>query len=118
MGRIIVQPPGNTVEQIVLFTYASGTLVLQQVSAGDIIDSAWIRVDTVFNDPAASAQLGTTVTPGLVFAAVDTALGDVAQYANLATTEFVATDYLVLAITPGTATRGAGALIYRYRRGS
>jgi hypothetical protein len=114
MGRIVLQNQSNVVEQRVPFTFISGSLVLQQVFPGDIIDSAWVLIDTPFDDPAASILLGTTLAPGLIFGLGDVTSSVVDQYANQAVTEFALTEFLVLTISPGASTQGSGRVIYRF----
>jgi len=116
MGRILVQDPAAVVEQKVPFTFESGTLLLQQVFSGNIIDSAWIRIDTPFDDPGAFLVMGISANPGLIFGPDDTDPSVVDQYTNQAVTEFSSMDYLSLIISPASSTQGAGLLVYRFRR--
>ena len=116
MGRILVQDPAAVIEQRVPFTFESGTILLQQVFTGNLIDTAWVRIDTPFDDPSATIRMGISANPGLLFGPDDTDPSVVDQYTNQAVTEFSSMDYLSLIISPASSTQGAGLLVYRFRR--
>lgn len=99
------------------FTFSSGTLLLQQVLAGQVVERCSILITTVFDDPAATVALGTTASPNLLFGPSDvtlTILGN--TYDQAALFKFPINDFLQLIITPGTSTQGAGLLLYKVRK--
>jgi hypothetical protein len=98
------------------FTFASGTLVLQQVGIESIIDAAWIRIDVPFDDPAAAIAFGTSTDPTAVLGPSDVTLTKIGQYINQAIVEFYVADILSLVIFAGASTQGSGLLVYRYNR--
>jgi hypothetical protein len=116
MAKILVASPLIVVEQVVPFTYESGTLVLQQVFAGDLIDTAWVVIKVAFDDPSSTIFMGTTFDPYLVFGIGDVTASIENQYTNQSITQFLATDFLQLIVNPAASTVGSGLLVYRYRR--
>jgi hypothetical protein len=105
---------GGLVEQVVPFTYQSGTMLLQAVVAGSVVGEAWIRIDTPFDDPTASIKLGITASPGQIFAPGDVDVSFAGQYQNPELWEYAGPDFLELIVAPGASTQGSGALLYRY----
>jgi hypothetical protein len=116
MGRILVQNPSDVVEQKVAFTFTSATVLLQQVFGGDLVDTAWIRIDVPFDDPTATVVLGVTADTGLIFELGNVDVSVAGQTTNQAVTEFAVMDFLQLVVSPAASTQGAGLLVYRYRR--
>lgn len=103
--------------QVVQFTYATASpLVLQRVTAWQLLDRAVLVLTTRFDDPLpAGILLGTTATPGLVLGSGDVDASVEDQYENAALFEFAIDDFLQLTITPGASTQGAGFLFYRIK---
>lgn len=98
------------------FTYLSGTLLLQALLAGDLIDRAAVLITTPFDGVGGSVHLGTTVSPNLIFAPGDVTVGVANTYDNSALEAFSIPGFLQLVVVPGTATQGAGVLFYTLRR--
>ena len=108
---------GNSDDVLVVpFTYATGSpLVLQAVTAGQIIDRAVLILTTAFDDPAATLQVGTTGTPSLILAPGEVDVSKNDQYGTDVITTIALNDILILTITPGVSTHGAGKLFYRIK---
>lgn len=90
-------------------------IVLQAIMAGQLLDRAALLIEVMFDDPAATAELGTTTDPGEVFNTSDVDLGVLGQYENRILTRFLFNDFLVFSIAPGTSTRGSGILLYKLK---
>jgi len=95
------------------FTYAtSSPEVVQAVVPGQLITRAVVVIETAFDDPAASVTVGTTANPDLIFGPGDISTNTTDQYQEQDITPFNANDFLIITITPGTSTQGAGILYY------
>jgi hypothetical protein len=114
-GAFVPKPvpvsPGGGNAIVAPFTFASGTIVLQAVTAGQSVTRAEVLVETPFSDGAATLEMGTTTDAGLVFAPGEVLLGG-EQTVSLVIAAFSAADFLLLTIEPGTSTVGAGTLYY------
>lgn len=97
------------------FTFSGGTMLLQALVPGNLLDRAAILIETPFDDPAASVTLGTSTLPGLVFAPGDVDVTFPATYDDSALFPFNIPDLLVLSIHPGSSTQGSGILLYKLR---
>lgn len=101
---------------VVAFTYVTASpMVLQSVLAGQIVNRAVIVITTPFDDPAATVKVGTTSTPALILGPGDTTASIADQYGNDALTDFASNDIMILTISPGASTQGAGFLFYRIK---
>lgn len=95
------------------FLFTTGSpLVLQAVTAGQVITRAVVTVETAFNDPSASMTLGTTTDPSEIFGASDIDTNVENQYETDLLTTFTIPDFLILTVSPGSSTQGAGTLFY------
>lgn len=109
---------GGGVPQIVVVPFDFSTaspLVVQAITTGQLVKSATIRIDTVFDDATATLALGTTSSPSLFLATnenVPTQLGDYESIPNYSVT---ANENIELTITPGASTQGAGVVIIDLR---
>jgi hypothetical protein len=97
------------------FTFTGGTMLLQALVPGNLLDRAAVLIETPFDDPAASVTLGTSTAPGLVFAPGDIDVTFPATYDDSALFPFNIPDLLVLSIHPGSSTQGSGILLYKLR---
>ena len=107
--------PGTLVGNRALFTFQSGRMPLRQVFVGEAIENARIVIQTPFDDPRATLEVGTTETPGLLFGVPDVSLQTPGQYISQAEFEFGSGDYLMLIVNPGLSTQGSGVVLYDYR---
>ena len=98
------------------FTYTSGSLLLQAVAPGDLLDRAAILITTPFDGPLAAMHMGTTTSPNLIFAPGEVTPSVAGTYDNSALEEFSVADFLQLVINSGGSTQGAGLLFYTFRR--
>jgi len=88
-------------------------MVLQAITAGQLLDRAALLVEVPFDDPAATVSMGTTTDPGSVFNDSDVDLGLSGQYENRILTLFPVNDFLIFSVSPGSSTRGSGILLYK-----
>jgi hypothetical protein len=100
------------------FTFATGSpMTLLLLMVADVIDVCAIIVETPFNDPAASVQLGTVAAPGNVFGPGETSLAEAgAQYNTQAKVKVTLAEVLRLTINPGVSTQGSGTVLFSVRR--
>jgi hypothetical protein len=115
MGRILVADVEDVQKVSFAFNTAS-PLVLGLVFVGQVLDRASLLITTAFNDAAATVQLGTSGTPGLIFGVADARPPFVGQYEHVALVQFAVNDVLQLLITPGASTLGAGILLFKIKR--
>jgi hypothetical protein len=98
---------------IVPFTFATPSpMILQAVTSANLINRAAIVVKTPFDDPDAFLELGTTTTPDLILGPGDVDPEDDSQYGTGAIIATPSSDLLILTISPGASTQGAGVLYY------
>jgi hypothetical protein len=98
------------------FTYRSpATQVLQSVTAGQIIDTAVIMITTSFDDPDAYIYLGTATNPQLVFGSGESVISIPTQNINNEIFVVATNSQLILTISAGASTQGAGILFYRIK---
>jgi hypothetical protein len=115
VGKLITtgSSGGSGTLTVVAFSYATPSpMVLQAVTAGQIISRALIQVQTAFDGAGATLTLGTTATPDLILKAIDVFPGVVDQYAFNGLTEIPSDDFLILTITPAGSTMGTGQLLF------
>jgi hypothetical protein len=109
-GEIVAKVP---------FTFATPSpLVLQAVLPGNVLDRVSVLIQTPFNDPTATIQVGTTTDPDLVFVPGAIVLfGPLSglTYEDLSLYEFTMSDLLILTISSGASTMGAGLLLYKMK---
>ena len=109
---------GETVASVT-FTFATiSPLVLQSVAAGNVLNRLSILIQTPFNDPAATLEVGTSADPSLVFNTSEIKLyGPLSglTYDNSQLFEFTLADLLLLTLSPGASTMGAGLLLYKLK---
>ena len=103
------------VEVSVPFSFAGGSINLQTVVPGNIISAAWIEIDTVFDDPAATIWFGPQASPQQILGTADVDPFVPGQYSNPGFTYFTATDTLQLTVNQGASTQGAGRLVYNIK---
>lgn len=115
MGRILVADIEDV--QKVSFAFNTGSpLSLGLVYAGQILDRASLLITTAFDDLAATIQLGTSGTPGLIFGPTGAKPSVAGQYEHVALIPFAVNDVLQLLISPGASTQGAGFLLFKIKR--
>lgn len=90
-------------------------MLLRQVTAGQLIETAQVVIQEAFNDPSATVRFGTTASPGAIIGPTDTRPSVLGQYENDEVFNVVVPDNLILTITPGTSTQGSGLLLYRVK---
>ena len=115
MARIVVANPNTLMEQKVYFTFTTGTLVLQAVTANSVITGAWLSINTAFNGVAPGIQFGITAAPGMILNNGEVNLALVDKYGLPELVEFTQADILLLTIVSSGSTQGAGTLVYQYR---
>jgi len=103
-----------TEEEIILpFSFAPPLVtVIAPLLATDIVVSSSVQVLTPFDDPAATASLGTIANPVLLLAPINIDLTTIAQYQNGEMTTSPP-DQLQLVIVPGASTTGNGRVLVR-----
>lgn len=109
---------GEIAPSRVPFTFSSASpLTITTVQANDVIEEVVLVIETPFDDPAATVQIGTFANPSLVFAAVET---DVTlaggQFSNPLNEVAPVADSLILTLSPAASTAGSGYILFRLRR--
>jgi hypothetical protein len=108
-------PDGETV-QAVAFTYdSSSPVVFQTIKPGQIMNRAVLLIEEGFDDPSAVIEFGTTAEPGLFLADDESTISSPGQTENDTLYPIVATDFLILTISPGASTMGSGILLYKLK---
>jgi hypothetical protein len=98
------------------FSYLTASpLVLNALTAGQIIYRVTVIINVAFNDAAATMQLGTSTTPNLVFSSGDVNLIVIDQYDNEMFITIPSDDLFILTISPGTSTQGSGIIYYEIK---
>lgn len=90
--------------------------VITTVLPGEIIDSAEIKILTVFDDPSATLQLGTPTSPNLVFAVNELDPTILAQFGTEDNIPISISQTLQLLIVPGISTQGLGEYLVRIKK--
>lgn len=117
-----VVPPATTPEIVERFdfTYATPSpTTLFAMLPGDTLESVKVLNTTPFSDPASTISIGTTATPGLVFApgqAVVTAPGAGETFDDESLHLITTPTNLVLTIAPGASVAGAGTILFKIKR--
>lgn len=97
------------------FNDASPATVIPLV-AGAIVEWVKLVISTTFDDPGATLQVGTTAQPGVVLSAVQNDPGDDSVFSTDVPLRVTAPTNLILTISPGTSTQGAGYVLARIRQ--
>lgn len=98
------------------FNYTTASpMILQAVTAGQLIDGAGIIVLEAFDDFAASVNFGTAGAPSLILPLDTGRVSRVAQFHNAEVFPIDAPEQLVLTVNPATSAAGSGVLFYRLR---
>jgi hypothetical protein len=106
--------PGTEIASAISFSFVTPSpLVLGVAPASSKFNVAVLLVETPFNDPSATIQFGTSGTPGLLLSAGDSKPNVVGQYESDALVVIPVGDLLILTLTPGASTQGAGILLYK-----
>lgn len=100
----------DTIQVPFLFNTAS-PLLIRTMSAGETIVSAEIQITVPSDDLAATLELGTPGTPGLILDSTKPNFSAVGVYGTNVNFPFSGADTIQLTITPGTSTQGAGFVI-------
>jgi hypothetical protein len=87
-------------------------MVLQTLAAGQEVIRVSLAISTPFNDDAATVQVGVSGDPGALLGPGDTNIVMVGQYTTDAITVFSSSEILLLTISPGSSTQGAGLLLF------
>jgi hypothetical protein len=106
-------PGDETVGRVDFAFNTPSPVVLQAITAGQLLDRAAVLITTTFDDPAAYVEVGTSGDPDGVFEEGDIDLGVLGQYENRILLLFPSSDLLLLTIHPGASTQGAGILLYK-----
>lgn len=106
-------PGDETVGKIEFSFNTPSPVVLQAITAGQLLDRAAVLITTTFDDPAAYLEVGTSTTPNEIFGYGNIDLGLLGQYENRILLLFPMSDLLLLTINPGSSTKGAGILLYK-----
>jgi hypothetical protein len=111
-------PPAPDIETVVTMYFSWDTpspLVLQTVTAGQVLNRAAILIQTPFSDSNAYLELGTTGDPGAIFSPIESDVGTATQFESRLLYAFPSNDLLILAIHPGSSTQGSGILLYKVK---
>jgi hypothetical protein len=107
-------PGGNELAVGFHFTFAtSSTIVLGAILAGTTLRDAAVLIETPFNDPAASLQLGTSSDHTLLLGSSDSKLSLAGSYTTEAFVVVGAPDVLLLNLSLGVSTVGEGYVFFR-----
>jgi hypothetical protein len=102
------------------FTYLTPTpAAIYALLANDLVESVKVVITTAFSDPAATIEVGTTATPGLVLAPGEVGLGAGTvgdTFSNESLFVIAAPTTLQLTIAPGASVAGAGTLLAKIKR--
>lgn len=104
----------QTVEVAFAFNTAS-PLTIRSMVAGETIVNAEIQIDTVFDDPAATLQLGTIAQPGLIIPTGNNIPTSTGVYRTDLNYPFTAAANVILTITPGVSTQGSGLVVMQIK---
>jgi hypothetical protein len=108
---------GDVVDLSVDFTFASASpIVVGALNPGDTILASKVAIDTPFDDPAATAQLGITGTPGLLLSTSDIPLTAASERGQEATYKALVATTVQLTLVPAASTAGGGRVNVLVRR--
>lgn len=110
-------PPPVTGETVVRVDFAfdsASPLLLLAIAAGGAVNRCQVCITTPFDDPTSTLEVGTLFSPALVLAAGEIDPTDAGgQYATDTVTVFASAESLVLTISPGASTQGAGFVLVK-----
>lgn len=111
-GVVPVIPAGLVKCEKVPFTYntPSPLTVIAVTSADAIIDTELV-IETAFDDPAATLQLGTFADIDLILPTNHNNPTQVGSYGTQCNFYFTVPDSIILTISPGTSTQGSGYIL-------
>ena len=108
----------KAIHETVFFSFSTPSpMTLANLKAGDIIDEADVVITTVFDDAAATLEVGTVASPGLVLPTtkIDPTILD-RTFTSSVKHEISVAEILRLTISPGASTQGAGFVLFTIRR--
>ncbi len=105
------------IAQFMYYTFATASpAVVLAVKAGSTIDAIQLDVSTAFDDAAATIEVGITAAPGAIMSSTQNDPTEVALYVTNLPYFVLADTNLILTLTPGTSTQGAGYIIAKIRQ--
>jgi len=110
-----VSSGANTAKSSFAFNTASPVTVAA-LATGDVVMIATVTITTPFNDAAATLEVGITGSTGAILSSSDIATGTAGAYQSVTPLEAGNAVNLLLTITPGTATAGAGYLTVLFHK--
>jgi len=108
-------PPASAAGQALFripFTYAASPVFLYSLAPGNIIAETRVVVETPFDDPAATIDLGTPGSPGALCAPSDCDPVRAGRYGTDRDYLAQVPETLRLVVTPGASTQGAGHVLF------
>lgn len=110
-------PSPNNVEAFEIpFSYNTASpLLLYNYTAGDTMIDFEIVIETAFDDPTATLEIGPDSDPDGIYSAAMNIPDQVGIYANRCNVSYPANEAIRLTITPGTSTQGSGHVVINVR---
>lgn len=104
---------GETVIRVP-FTFASPSpLLLHAIPAASAVNRCALVITTAFDDAAATLAVGTPFSPAVLLATADNVPGALGQYESDSIVPFTPPENLILTLSPGASTQGAGYVLLK-----
>jgi len=91
-------------------------LVLSVLAAGDTVIETEVVIDTAFDDPSSTLQVGTPADPGCLLSSAEIEPSAPANYGSDGNLHATTTTTVQLTLIPATSTAGAGYVQINIRR--
>ena len=104
----------DTVEVSFAFNTAS-PLIIRGMLAGETVINAEIQINTAFDDPAATLELGIATDTDMIFTSSSNMPDTVGVYHNEVNYNFSSPDNIILTINPGVSTQGSGDVVLQIK---
>jgi hypothetical protein len=105
-------PSGGGTQHVAAFTFATASPLNLGAFPASVYDRVAVVITTPFDDPAAAVTLGPGGSPAALLGPADSQLSQAGQYESDALVQTIAPDFLLLTISPGASTQGAGLVFW------